>query len=161
MKTFLLSLVLVAQALTTGLEITVLDAAQEPVEGLQLTLTTYIYNQEGEAMIRESVSCKTDPEGSCSLILSDPNKDGMQYATLQVGEYGTRDLTWPGGMMKLVIPLDQLGFGREAAPYDFQAEDGGVLVRTKDFPLYAVLMALLLITIFWLIYRYAKKQEGV
>jgi hypothetical protein len=59
-----------------------------------------------------------------------------------------------------VIPLEQIGFGREAAPYEFQAEDGGVTVRKRGFPLYVVLMVLLLVLIFWLISLYAKSQEG-
>jgi len=158
MKTLFLSLALLAQALTTGLEITV-TAEEAPVEGLHLILTTYTY-EESEAIIRETLTCETDLDGACTLLLEKPNQEGMQYGTLQIGEYGTRDLTWPGGMMTLVIPLGQVSFGREAAPYDFQAEDGGVTVHRRGFPLYAVLMAILLAVIFWLVYRYSKKSES-
>jgi len=158
MKTLLLSLTLVAQALTTGLEIRVI-AEQAPVEGLHLTLTTYTY-EEGEAIIREIVECDTNAQGACALILSKPNQEGMQYSTLQFGDYGTQDITWPGGMLELTIPLENLGFGREAAPYEFQIEDGGVVVRRRGFPLYAVLMAILLVVIFWLVYHYSKKTES-
>ena len=159
MKTLLLSLFLVVQILSTGLEITVVGAAQKPIEGLHFILNTYIY-EKGVAILRETVECDTDAEGACTLLLEKPNQEGMQRATLQIGDHGSRDLLWPGGVMKLVIPLEQIGFGREAAPYEFQAEDGGVTVRKRGFPLYVVLMVLLLVLIFWLISLYAKSQEG-
>lgn len=158
MKTFLLSLVLVAQALTTGLDITVVDTDRAPVEGLHLTLTTYTYDK-GEAVIRETITCETDSQGACTLLLVRPEQGGMQRGSLRIGEHGTRDLIWPGGMLSLVIPLEQVGFGREAAPYDFQREDGGVPVRKRAFPVYALLMGAFLLLLFSQIYRYAKTQE--
>jgi hypothetical protein len=159
MKTLLLSLILFAQTLTTGLDIRVVDAVQEPVEGLHLTLTTYTY-KDGQAYLRETQECDTDAQGNCTLLLEKPNQEGMQRATLQIGDHGSRDLIWPGGMMTLSIPLEQVNFGREAVPYEFQAEDGGVAVVEKKFPIFALLMLLFLGIIFWQVYRYAQSQEA-
>lgn len=161
MKTLLLSLALVlfAQVSITGLEIRVVDAAQEPVRGLRLTLTTYTYNK-GDAILRETVECDTDTDGACSLLLENPNQNGMQYGTLQIGKYGSRDLIWAGGMMTLNIPLDQVGSGREAAPYEFQVEDGGVTLVEKRFPIFALLVLIFLGIMFWQVYKYARLQEG-
>ena len=159
MKTLLLSLVLFAQVSITGLEIRVVDAAQEPVPSVHLTLNTYTYNN-GDAILRETVECDTDTDGACSLLLENPNQKGMQYGTLKIGEYGYRDLIWAGGMIKLNIPLDQVGSGREAAPYDFQPNDGGVTVIERKFPFFALLTLFFLGIMFWLVYKYARSQDG-
>ena len=158
MKTYLFALLLVLQANTTGVSVRVLDAEQEPRSGVRLTLKTYAY-QHGEAFLIETQTCKTDTAGTCSLLLENPNTTGMQRGTLQIGDFGTRDLIWPGGMLTLNIPLAQLGFGRESAPYEFQAEDGGLVVHEKRFPTYALLMLLILGVLFWQVYQYAKTQQ--
>ena len=156
--TYFFALLLALQANLTGIQITILPSEEVSPENIQVTLKTYEY-RDGEAFLLETQVCKTDSEGTCTLLLEKPDTTGMQRGTLQVGNYGTRDVTWPGGMLTLQIPLDRVGFGREAAPYDFQTEDGGVPVRKSAFPLYALLMGVFLVFLYSQIYRYAKTQE--
>lgn len=158
MKTYLFALLLVLQANTTGVSVHMLGAEQEPLSGVRLTLKTYAY-QNGEAYLIETQTCKTDVAGTCSLMLEKPNTAGMQRGTLQIGDFGTRDLIWTGGMLTLTIPIAQIGFGRESEPYEFQAEDGGLVVHENRFPTYAALMLLTLGVLFWQVYRYAKIQQ--
>ena len=139
MPIFFVSLLMLLQTATTGVEVQVYNAAaNEPVSGIHVVLETFEY-QDGEAFQIESQTCTTDKSGNCTLLLEKPNTNGMQRGTLQIGDYGIRDLVWPGGIQKISIPVDQLDFGREAAPYEYLPEDGGVVVHRGRFPLYAFL----------------------
>ena len=158
MKTFLLTMMLFAQT-ATGVQIRVLNSAQETIPQLHLRLMTYTYAENGQVYLRESQDCYTDSDGACTLLLEKPNRDGMQRGTLEIESYGKRDLIWPGGMLELVIPLEQIGFGREAAPYEFQAEDGGVAVIERPFPLFALLMILLLGFLLWSVFQASRSQK--
>ena len=159
MPFFIISLFVFLQTATTGVEVQVYNAAvNEPVAGVHVVLETFTY-QDGEAFQIEKQTCTTDKSGSCTLLLLQPNTNGLQRGTLQIGEHGSRDVVWPGGMLSLSLPLDQLGFGREAAPYEHLPEDGGVLVHRGRFPLYALLMVLFWGVLLVVAYRYAKRQE--
>lgn len=159
MSIFFVSFLALLQTATTGVEVQVYNAAaNEPVSGIQVVLETFAY-QDGEALRIEKQTCTTDEKGNCTLLLEKPNRNGMQRGILQIGDYGIRDLVWPGGMQKISIPVDQLDFGREAAPDEYLPEDGGVVVHRGGFPLYAFLMILLLIVISVVIYRHSQIQE--
>ena len=83
----------------------------------------------------------------------------MQRGTLQIGEYGTRDLIWPGGILTLQVPIDRVSFGREAAPYEYLPEDGGLMVHEDSFPLYALVMAVILAALLWWLFRRAQQNQ--
>jgi hypothetical protein len=155
-----LTIFLAFQANLTGIQIRLLPSEDMSPAGIQITLKTYEY-REGEAFLIEDVNCKTDSAGACTLLLEKPNTPGMQRGTLQIGDYGTRDVIWPGGMLDLQIPLDQVNFGREAAPYEYLSEDGGVVVHAGRFPLYGLVMILILAALVAWLYQRAKERETV
>lgn len=155
---FFFALLLALQANLSGIQITILAPEDISAAGISITLKTYEY-RDSEAFLIEHVSCKTDSAGTCSLLLAKPNTAGMQRGILQIGDYGTRDVIWSGGMLALQIPLDQVNFGREAVPYDYLPEDGGVVVHESRFPLYALVMILTLIALVWWLYRHAQQNH--
>ncbi len=160
MKTFLLTLMLFTQQATdTMLSLRLLDSDQEAISGVTTTLTLYTY-QDQKAKVWFEESCQTDLDGACLFeIESAPPDGGILRGTLKVGDFGVRDVIWPGGLLKLTIPTDQIGIGREAAPYEFQAEDGGVaVVQGKGLPLYALLILLLLTGLLWFVYQRSQKE---
>lgn len=155
---YFFALLLVLQANLTGIQISILPSKDISPVGIQITLKTYEYS-EGEAFLIERVNCKTDSAGICTLLLEKPNTTGMQRGMLQIGDYGTRDVLWPGGMLTLQIPLDQVNFGREAAPYEYLPEDGGLIVHQGRFPLYALAMIVILAVLVWWLYRHAQQNH--
>lgn len=156
---YFFALLLVLQANLTGVQISILPSEDISPAGIQITLKTYEY-REGEAFLIERVNCTTNSAGTCTLLLKKPNIAEMQRGTLQIGDYGARDVIWPGGMLDLQIPLDQVNFGREAAPYEYLPEDGGLAVHENRFPLYALVMILILIALLGWLYRHAQQNHA-
>jgi hypothetical protein len=161
MKTLFLTLILFAQQATgTLLSLHVLDADQEALIDITTSLT--LYTQQGQkAVVWFEESCQTDLDGACVFEIESPPPDGgILRGTLKIGDFGVRDVTWPGGPLKLTIPTEQIGVGREAAPYEFQAEDGGVaVVQGKNLPLYALLILLLLAGLLYFVYQKSRKEH--
>jgi hypothetical protein len=162
LKTLIFSLILLAQQ-TTGasLALRVLDANQEPISGMEITLALYTYEGQ-EATIWFEDHCQTDSDGRCLFQIENaPPDGGFLRGTLQIGDFGLRDVTWPGGELKLTVPTDQIGFGREAVPYEFQKKDGGVeTVQSDRLPLYTLLVAVLLAGLVFVVYREAQKEHA-
>jgi hypothetical protein len=162
MKALLFSLVLLAQQATgTMLSLHVLDANQEPISGMEIKLELYTYAGQ-EANIWFEENCQTDINGACKFeIESAPSDGGFLRGTLQVGDFGLRDVIWPGGELKLTIPTDQIGIGQEAAPYEFQQKDGGVeIIKNDGLPLYRLLLFLLLCGLVWFFYQKSLKEHA-
>lgn len=162
MKTLLFSLILFAQHATgTMLSLRVLDADQEPISGVEISLALYIYEGQ-EAILWFEENCQTDADGHCLFqIESTPPDGGFLRGTLQVGDFGLRDVIWPGGELKLTVPTDQIGFGQEAVPYEFQPEDGGVEIVQRDgLPLYALLLFFLLCGLVGFFYQQSRKEQA-
>jgi hypothetical protein len=161
MKTLFLTLILfIQQATGTALSLRVLDADQKAISGVEIKLV--LYTQQGQEVTPWfEESCETDLDGACLFEIESPPPDGgILRGTLKVGDFGVRDLTWPGGLLELTIPTDQIGSGREAVPYEFQAEDGGVdVVQGKGLPLYALLILLLLTGLLWYFYQQSRKEH--
>lgn len=161
MKTLLLTLILFAQQATgTMLSLCVLDADQEPLSDITISLTLYTYEGQ-EANVWFEERCKTDLDGACVFEIENaPPDGGILRGTLLVENYGLRDVIWPGGLLELTIPTDQIGSGREAAPYEFQEEDGGVeVVQGKGLPLYGLLVLVLLIGLNLFFYQQSQKEH--
>jgi hypothetical protein len=162
MKAFLFTLILFTQQATgTMLSLRVLDADQEPISGMRIKLELYTYEGQ-EAHIWFEENCQTDVNGHCLFQIESAAPDGdFLRGTLQVGNFGLRDVIWPGGELKLTIPTDQIGFGQEAAPYEFQEKDGGVeTIQSNRLPLYSLLVALLLGGLVFAMYRQAQKEHA-
>lgn len=159
MHTLLMTLALLAQTMT-GLSVHLVDPAGHPVPDAAITLTTYNY-RDGQAFVRETVMCITDAGGDCTLLLDNPDRSGMQYGVLTVTDMGTRDVVWPGGMLFLVIPTDQITTGREAAPFDFERRDGGVPIHSSRTPLYGLIVLLILTPFFWFLVQQSHREHNV
>ena len=162
MKALFLTLILFAQQTTgTILSLRVLDANQEPISSMEIKLELYTYDGQ-EAKVWLEDSCLTDLDGRCEFpIESAPPDGGFLRGALSIGDVGVRDVIWPGGELKLTIPIDQIRFGREAAPYEFQKEDGGVQVtQSGGLPLYALLVLLLLGGLIFFVFQQARKEHA-
>ena len=161
MKIFLFTLLLFAQQATgTMLSLHVLDADQKAISGVEIKLV--LYTQQGQEVTPWfEESCQTDLDGACLFEIENPPPDGgILRGTLKIGDFGVRDVIWPGGLLELTIPTDQIGVGREAAPYEFQEEDGGVaIVQRSGLPLYALLVLLLLAGLLWYFYQQSRKEH--
>ena len=59
----------------------------------------------------EVTSCMTNADGMCRLT-NIPADEAIPYyrGNLIIGSYGTREVTWPGGLLQLAINVRDLGF---------------------------------------------------
>ena len=161
MKTLLLTLVLLAQQTGTFLHLRVIDVSGKPMGDVSVTLELYTYVDQDANIWFEEV-CQTDLDGRCEFqIESAPPDGGFLHGSLQVGDFGIRDVTWPGGEFNITIPVEQIGFGQEAEPYAFQQEDGGVeIFQRRGLPVYALIILLILVSLSVFMYRKARKEHA-
>ncbi len=160
MKTLLLTLVLLAQQSGTFLHLSVIDATGQPMSDVPVTLELYTYvDQNANVWFEED--CMTDLDGRCEFQIENaPPDGGLIRGTLQIGDFGFRDVIWPGGELNLTVPTNMIGFGQEAEPYEFQKKDGGVEVFRKGPPVYTLIILLILSGLSVFMYRQATKEHA-
>jgi len=157
---FAASLILLLQALITSLQVHVMDTNDQPQADVTVRLELYDFaseEYETTATVAFTGHCTTNASGDCEIEIGETN--GVLRGRLDVEGYGSRDVIWPGGRLQIPVRLEQVNPGTEAQPYDFQEENGGVLLRTS-FPWVSVIcVAVLVGGLALAIYFRARKEH--
>lgn len=136
---------------TSSMHVRVMDAEGQALPNVRVELILYEFRSgKAEARIAFSEHCTTDQNGECGISIGETS--GMLRGRLDLGEYGGRDVIWPGGVLDVPVMVDLENMrvkGTEAGPYDFQERDGGVLIRRTPWAAIVIVSALVGCAVFW------------
>jgi hypothetical protein len=133
LKSIIIFSMLIQQVIASSLHVTVVDQSGSPMPGVPVTLDLYFYSyvapDQMEVRGAFSDGCTTDDHGRCVIVIGET--DTILRGYLDLGEYGGRDVFWPGGELSLTIRIEdeKIKIGREAAPYELQEKDDSLIVR--------------------------------
>ena len=102
-----LLLLLAVFSASSRIDVSVVDAAGQPLSNLRVSLDLYFYEAAPSSEIRGAVSdaCTTDAQGRCSLWIGQTH-DLVLRGSLDLGEYGTRQVEWHGGVLNVPIRIE-------------------------------------------------------
>ena len=159
---FLFSMIF--QTSASSVRILVADAQGQPMSKIRVSLVLYEFvSAAGKMEARETFSkhCTTDANGECTIQIGETS--GILRGRIDLGKYGGRDVFWPGGALTAPVLVDiEAGRvkGTEAGAYDFQEQDGGIMIQ-KSVPWLVIGIGLLAVgSIVVLIYLKARKEHA-
>jgi hypothetical protein len=93
------------QTTTAEVIIHLLDANNQPLAGVTITLVLNRYGDAIEAI--HAGSCVTDAAGSCSITVDDPPRlrSGKIEGFIDLGEYGRQLIGWKGDSFEITLQL--------------------------------------------------------
>jgi len=130
------------------------------VEGIPIRLELYRYVTHPdyvEVQIWYSQTCLTDAEGRCTFEIGET--EGGLRGRLTIGEYGQRDVIWPGGDLSLMLNTAEVSES-ESKPYDFQEPAERLVVRRAGRGWLTVLLVILILAVsFLMLFLYRSEEE--
>ena len=105
------SVVVFASSLNeTCINISLVDAEGQPLPNVQISMDLYFYEvlSADQLEVRGAFSdeCTTDGHGTCSILIGE-TQDLLLRGSLDLGEYGSRNLEWHGGALDVPIRINQ------------------------------------------------------
>ena len=156
---FLLSIL----TINSSVHVMVADDAGYPMQYVKVELVLYDFKLiSGQTQVQKAFSdhCTTDQNGECWILIGETS--GLLRGRLDLGKYGGRDVIWPGGALNAPVLVDLKNNrvkGAEAAAFDFQKKDGGVVIQNGT-PWLSILLATLIVgvIVFWAYVRSRKEH---
>jgi len=94
----------------TRVNISISNAAGQPLPDLHISMDLYFYEviAADQLEVRGAFSdeCTTDEHGACSILVGE-TQDLLLRGSLDLGEYGSRNLEWHGGALDVPIRIEQ------------------------------------------------------
>ena len=94
----------------TRVNISLANAEGQPLPNVQISLELYFYEvlAADQLEVRGAFSdeCTTDGHGACSILIGETG-DLLLRGSLDLGEYGSRNLEWHGGALEVPIQIEQ------------------------------------------------------
>jgi hypothetical protein len=93
----------------TRVNISISNAAGQPLPDLHISMDLYFYEviAADQLEVRGAFSdgCTTDTHGACSILVGE-TQDVLLRGSLDLGEYGSRNLEWHGGALDVPIRIE-------------------------------------------------------
>jgi hypothetical protein len=93
----------------TRVIISISNAAGQPLPDLHISMDLYFYEviAADQLEVRGAFSdgCTTDAHGACSILVGE-TQDLLLRGSLDLGEYGSRNLEWHGGALDVPIRIE-------------------------------------------------------
>ena len=93
----------------TLVNISISNAAGQPLPDLHISMDLYFYEvlAADQLEVRGAFSdeCTTDAHGACSILVGE-TQDLLLRGSLDLGEYGSRNLEWHGGALDIPIRIE-------------------------------------------------------
>jgi hypothetical protein len=95
----------------TRVNIFISNGESQPLPNLQISMDLYFYEfiAADQLEVRGAFSdqCTTDTHGACSILIGE-TQDLLLRGSLDLGEYGSRNLEWRGGALDVPIRIEQI-----------------------------------------------------
>jgi hypothetical protein len=93
----------------TRVNISISNAAGQPLPDLHISMDLYFYEfiAADQLEVRGAFTdeCTTDEHGACSILVGETH-DLLLRGSLDLGEYGSRNLEWHGGALDVPIRIE-------------------------------------------------------
>jgi hypothetical protein len=94
----------------TRVNISLLNAEGQPLPNVQISMDLSLYEvlatEQLEVRGAFSDECSTDGHGVCSILIGETG-ELLLRGSLDLGEYGSRNLEWHGGALDVPIQIEQ------------------------------------------------------